>query len=114
VLADSGCRNTVFNAQPQSAAPYVAELLAAGVSHLRIELTDQPAHLVQPLLTRYAELAAGEISAEQLLQWCDANLVDSTGHRPGVTTGSFRPSAECAWASLRPTKAEERASAARR
>ena len=38
-----------------------------------------------------------------------ANLVDSTGHKPGVTTGSFRPSAEREWASLRPTAAAERA-----
>ena len=48
VLADSGCRNTVFNAQPQSAAPYLSQLLDAGVRHLRVELTDQPGALVGP------------------------------------------------------------------
>ena len=109
VLADSGCRNTVFNAQPQSAAPYVAQLLAAGVANLRVELTDQPGALVGPLLSRYAALARGEGSAEAMLEWLHANLVDSTGHKPGVTTGSFRPSAEREWASLRPTAAAERA-----
>ena len=46
VLADSGCRNTVFNAQPQSAAPYLGQLRNAGVSNLRIELTDQPGGVV--------------------------------------------------------------------
>ena len=39
VLADSGCRNTVFNAQPQSAAPYLGALRDAGVANLRVELT---------------------------------------------------------------------------
>jgi len=129
VLADSGCRNTVFNSQPQSAAPYLAQLREAGVRHMRVELTDQPAELVGPLLERYAALTIGGGGAQgggergggergggadEALEWMDEHLVDSTGHRPGVTTGSFRPSAERAWASLRPTAAEERANAAGR
>ena len=145
VLADSGCRNTVFNSQPQSAAPYVARLREAGVRNMRVgladprgegtarlsshppavsrrvELTDQPAEVVGPLLERYAALAKGGArgggargGAEEAFEWMDEHLVDSTGHRPGVTAGSFRPSAERAWASLRPTAAEERANAAGR
>lgn len=143
VLADSGCRNTVFNSQPQSAAPYLAQLREAGVRNMRVgladprgegtarlsshppavsrrvELTDQPAEVVSPLLERYAALAKGGGGArgggaEEAFEWMDEHLVDSTGHRPGVTAGSFRPSAERAWASLRPTAAEERANAAGR
>lgn len=106
VLADSGCRNTVFNAQPQSAAPYLSQLMEAGVRNFRVELTDQPGAIVGELLTKYAALARGETSAELLLSWLEEHLVDSTGHRPGVTTGSFRPAAERAWKSLRPTAAE--------
>ena len=118
VLADSGCRNTVFNSQPQSAAPYLGALLDAGVRNLRVELTDQPGAVVAPLLQRYAalvrtvtdgEAGAGDEAASELLEWLQGNLVDSTGHRPGVTTGSFRPAAERTWASLRPTAAEARA-----
>ena len=114
VLADAGCRNTVFNSQPQSAAPYLGALRDAGVRNLRVELTDQPGSLVGPLLRRYAKLARGEGSADELLEWLHANLVDSTGHKPGVTTGSFRPSAEREWASLRPTAAAQRAKLATR
>ena len=40
VLADSGCRNTVFNSQPQSAAPYLAQLREAGVRNMRVGLAD--------------------------------------------------------------------------
>ena len=110
VLADSGCRNTVFNAQPQSAAPYLAQLLEAGVRHFRVELTDQPGAVVAPLLERYAAVARGDVAAADLLKWAEHHLVDSTGHRPGVTTGSFHPSTERAWATLRPTAAAQRAS----
>ena len=114
VLADSGCRNTVFNSQPQSAAPYLPQLLASGVRHVRIELTDQPASLVSPMLDRYAALCRGEAEPDRLLNWLAKNLVDSTGHKPGVTTGSFKPATERKWASLRPTAAAERAKAAAR
>jgi putative protease len=39
--ADVGCRNTLFNAVPQSGAEIAPQLLAAGVRHFRIELLDQ-------------------------------------------------------------------------
>ena len=96
------------------------QLTDAGVGYLRVELTDQPGELVGPMLERYAALARrrgegegeeaeAEAEAEAVFEWLNANLIDSTGHRPGVTTGSFRPSTERKWASLRPTAAEERA-----
>jgi U32 family peptidase len=53
VLADMGCRNTVFNATAQSGAWHVGALLAAGVRHWRVELVDEPAEVVTPLLQAY-------------------------------------------------------------
>lgn len=38
VLADMGCRNTVFNAQAQSGAFYAQDLVRSGIRHFRIEL----------------------------------------------------------------------------
>jgi putative protease len=38
LTADVGCRNTLFNATPQSGAEIVPQLLAAGVREFRIEL----------------------------------------------------------------------------
>ena len=38
--ADVGCRNTLFNAVPQTAAEYLPRLLAHGARHLRIEFLD--------------------------------------------------------------------------
>ena len=54
------------------------------------------------------------LHVDRLLEWLQDNLIDSTGHRPGVTTGSFRPAAERAWATLRPPAAEARAKVAAR
>jgi hypothetical protein len=53
VLADMGCRNTLFNASAQSGAFFATDLLRAGLRAFRVELTDQPAHTVAPLLQRY-------------------------------------------------------------
>jgi hypothetical protein len=39
--ADVGCRNTLFNAVPQSAAELVSDLLRRGARHFRAELLDQ-------------------------------------------------------------------------
>ncbi|HEX7449033.1 MAG TPA: U32 family peptidase [Pirellulales bacterium] len=59
LLADTGCRNTVFNSVPQSAAEYVPRMLAAGLRHFRVELLRENSDQTRELLTRYARLLAG-------------------------------------------------------
>ncbi|HMI89929.1 MAG TPA: DUF3656 domain-containing protein, partial [Polyangiales bacterium] len=59
VIVDVGCRNTVFNAVAQSAAPLVPELLARGVRRLRVEFVWERAHEVAPTLRAYRDLLAG-------------------------------------------------------
>jgi putative protease len=59
VHPDTGCRNTVYNSVPQSAAEYVGRMLRLGLRTFRVELLrDTPAE-VAPLLNRYARVAAG-------------------------------------------------------
>jgi hypothetical protein len=48
------CRNTVFNAKAQTAGPYLLDLAAAGFERWRVELVDEPAAFVGPLVTQYA------------------------------------------------------------
>jgi putative protease len=59
VLADTGCRNTVFNAVPQSAAEFLPRMLGLGLRWFRVELLREPAAEVGPLLERYARVLAG-------------------------------------------------------
>jgi U32 family peptidase len=59
LLADTGCRNTVFNSVAQSAAEYIPQMLKLGVRHFRVELVRENAPQVGPLLERYAKVIAG-------------------------------------------------------
>jgi U32 family peptidase len=59
VVADAGCRNTVFNAVAQSAAEFVPRMKALGLRHFRVELLRETAEQVGPLLERYARVLAG-------------------------------------------------------
>lgn len=53
VVGDCVYRNTVFNASAQSGLYYLPRLAAAGYGTFRIELVDEPPHLVAPLLEAY-------------------------------------------------------------
>lgn len=108
VLADAGCRNTVFNGAPQSAGEYLAGWAAAGVGGLRVELLDETdGEEIGKLLDAYRRLAAAPPEAERqkLLRWLAA--------RPGgATRGSLEPRAERARADMKQTAAAKRAAAA--
>lgn len=80
VVVDVGCRNTVFNAQAQSAAPLVPSLLELGVRRFRVELVWERADEVARTLSAYRKLLSGELDA-------DAVLKEASVHeRYGVTT----------------------------
>ena len=59
LVADVGCRNTVFNAQAQSAADYLPKMKSLGLRGFRVELLLESAEETGHLLTRYARLIAG-------------------------------------------------------
>lgn len=59
LLADTGCRNTVHNGVPQSAAEYVGRMKALGVRWFRVELLREAPEDVAPLLDRYAAVVNG-------------------------------------------------------
>ncbi|HKU37511.1 MAG TPA: DUF3656 domain-containing protein [Polyangiales bacterium] len=80
VVVDVGCRNTVFNAVAQSAAPLVPKLLELGVRRFRVELVWERADEVTRTLAAYRGLLAGELSAKEALH---AAAVDE---RYGITT----------------------------
>lgn len=59
LLADTGCRNTVYNSVAQSAAEYVPRMLGLGLRHFRVELLREKTDEVGPLLDRYCRVLAG-------------------------------------------------------
>lgn len=83
--ADVGCRNTLFNATPQSAAEVVPTLLARGVRYLRVELLDGLADDDAPIriVSLYQQLLRGEIAPTQVWQQLQAM------NRVGVNRGTL-------------------------
>ena len=84
LLADTGCRNTVFNSVAQSAAEYIPKMLDLGVRHFRVELLRETAEQAAPLLTHYANLIAGLESPRQT--WRNLQVLNQLG----VTRGTLQ------------------------
>jgi U32 family peptidase len=74
LVADVGCRNTVFNARPQSAGRFLPALRAAGVRQFRVELLRETAGEVAPLLRAYADLLAGKAAEAGLVPASSTSL----------------------------------------
>ncbi len=81
--ADVGCRNTLFNAVPQSGAEVVASLLERGVRDFRIEFLDERSADIRRVLNLYRDLLAGHVRGENV--WRSLNA----SNRVGVTRGTL-------------------------
>ena len=81
--ADVGCRNTLFNAVPQTAAEYLPRLIARKASHLRVEFLDDTPAAVTRTLTLYSDAIIGQRDPKSL--WRD---LKATG-KYGVTRGAL-------------------------
>ena len=84
VVVDVGCRNTVFNAQAQSAASMVPELLARGVRRLRVELVRESADETARVYSAYVQLAAGQLAPRDVVRRAAVH------EQFGVTRGTMR------------------------
>ena len=83
LVADVGCRNTVFNASAQSALELVPQLKELGVRYFRVELLRQDATEAQALLTKYADVIAGRADGRQTVR--GLRVLSQLG----VTRGTF-------------------------
>ncbi|MBA4030689.1 MAG: peptidase U32 [Planctomyces sp.] len=83
LTADVGCRNTLFNAQPQSAAEVVPELIAQGVRSFRLEFLNQNAAEIRRTIGEYTALLKGERLGRDVWQTLSAS------NRVGVTRGTL-------------------------
>ncbi len=81
--ADAGCRNTLFNAVPQSAAVYLKRLLGAGIRQFRVDLLNESADETRTVLDSYNSLLLGKTTAGQI----ESNL--QAVSKLGVTKGTL-------------------------
>jgi putative protease len=66
VVADVGCRNTVFGAEAQDASPHLERWLAAGIRHFRLEFAHESADHVLRIVRCFEDALAGRISPQRL------------------------------------------------
>jgi putative protease len=84
VVVDVGCRNTVFNAQAQSAATLVPELLARGVQRFRVELVRESPEETRRVYEAYRDLVAGTLAPAEVVRRAAVH------EQFGVTRGTMR------------------------
>jgi putative protease len=83
LAADVGCRNTLFNAHAQSAAPYVGRLLECGVARYRVELLRETPCEAQALVATYSRVLAGLETGPRM--WQELKVLN----RVGITRGTL-------------------------
>ncbi|NMO16309.1 U32 family peptidase [Pyxidicoccus fallax] len=84
VVVDVGCRNTVFNAQAQSAASLVPRLLERGVRRYRVEFVRESREEATRVLAAYQDLLAGRISPAETVRRAAVH------EQFGVTKGTMK------------------------
>jgi putative protease len=83
VMADVGCRNTVFGAEAQEASRHLDTWLGAGIRHFRLEFVHESGEQVRRVTRAFYSALAGRINSVQL-------AVELKQAAPqGVTEGSL-------------------------
>jgi len=83
VMADVGCRNTVYHGRAQSGAAFLADFAARGARHFRLELLREEPEAAAEAYRTYRALLAGTVAPEALLSRLQA------ASQLGVTSGTL-------------------------
>ncbi|MFN8710169.1 MAG: DUF3656 domain-containing protein, partial [Planctomyces sp.] len=89
LVADVGCRNTLFNAVPQSSSEIVSELLAGGVRSFRVELLRDTTEEIRKILNLYTDLLKGQIPGPRV--WKELNAANQVGVTRGRLEAKSSP-----------------------
>lgn len=83
VHPDTGCRNTVFNSVPQSAAEYLPRMMSLGIRSVRIDLLRETSDEIDQLLTGYRSILDGRDDGKGT--WRNLRAINQLG----VTRGTL-------------------------
>jgi putative protease len=78
VIADVGCRNTVFGAQAQEASSHLTEWLAVGIRHFRLEFVHESADRVAEIADAFSQALASRHSPQELARRLKALAPEGT------------------------------------
>jgi putative protease len=83
VMADVGCRNTVFGAEAQEASAHLADWRAKGIRHFRLEFVHETEEQVTRIGQAFADFLDGRATAQALHRTLERAVPQ------GVTEGSL-------------------------
>ncbi|WP_409996726.1 DUF3656 domain-containing protein [Deinococcus sp. Marseille-Q6407] len=83
VMADVGCRNTVFEGRPQVAGMHLDDWRAAGLRHFRLEFVHETPKQVREVIALHRDYLDGRLSSAELEE-----ALEGLGEQ-GVTEGSL-------------------------
>ncbi|MCC6455809.1 MAG: U32 family peptidase [Caldilineaceae bacterium] len=83
VMADVGCRNTVFGAQAQEASAFLDQWRAAGIQHYRLEFVHEDGEQVRAVTRAFIDALGGKLPSAKLTR----RLAEITPQ--GTTAGSL-------------------------
>jgi putative protease len=66
VMADVGCRNTVFGAEAQVASRHLDQLIGSGIVHYRLEFVHESAALIGQVSAAFLDYFTGRVNAAEL------------------------------------------------
>jgi putative protease len=66
VMADVGCRNTVFGAEAQEASHYLDKWQEAGIRHYRLEFVDEDGETLARIGHLFRQALDGQLATEEL------------------------------------------------
>ena len=66
VMADVGCRNTVFGAEAQEASRHLDDWRAAGIAHFRLEFAHESGEQTAEIARAFASALAGRLPSQEL------------------------------------------------
>ncbi len=82
LMADAGCRNTLYNGTAQTGAEYAERLISLGLRRFRVEFLDETPDVVERTVARYRQLLAGDLRGDRL--WKELKLQSQIGITRGT------------------------------
>jgi U32 family peptidase len=82
LVADVGCRNTVYNAAAQSAAEYIPKMKELGLQHFRVELLRERPEEIAPVLDNYVRVLGGKDDGRAT--WRELRVLNQLGITRGT------------------------------
>ena len=84
LMAEVGCRNTLFNATAQSAAEWIPKFLEKGVAAMRLEFVDESPETVRDVVMNYQSAMSGQLDPRALWKRVKAT------NQYGLTRGTLQ------------------------